>query len=42
MLTEGGYEGASAMIFYGLPNLLAPEVEEAIIREVRKQVATKP
>jgi hypothetical protein len=42
VLTEGGYEGASAMIFYGLPTSWAPEVEEAIIREVRKQVATKP
>ncbi|HEY4312641.1 MAG TPA: neutral/alkaline non-lysosomal ceramidase N-terminal domain-containing protein [Pirellulales bacterium] len=42
VLTEGGYEGASAMIFYGLPTSWAPEVEESIIREVRKQVATKP
>lgn len=38
VLTEGGYEGASAMTFYGLPTSWAPEVEEKIVAEVRRQV----
>lgn len=31
---EGGYEGESAMIYYGLPTKWSPEVEEHIVREV--------
>jgi len=38
VLKEGGYEGASAMVYYGLPTVWAPEVEEAVVREVRRQV----
>ena len=30
VLTEGGYEGAGAMVYYGLPTSWAPEVEELI------------
>lgn len=36
--TEGGYEGATAMIYYGLPSRWAGTVEDLIISEVRKQV----
>ena len=32
---EGGYEGESAMIYYGLPTKWSPDVEEHIIREIR-------
>ena len=35
VLMEGGYEGESAMIYYGLPTKWSPDVEEHIIREVR-------
>lgn len=38
VLTEGGYEGAGAMVYYGLPTAWAPDVEERIIREVHRQV----
>jgi len=38
VLAEGGYEGGGAMVYYGLPTIWAPEVEELIVREVRKQV----
>jgi len=34
VLMEGGYEGESAMIYYGLPTKWSPEVEEHIVREV--------
>jgi neutral ceramidase len=37
VLTEGGYEGGGAMIYYGLPTVWAPEVEETIIRAMHKQ-----
>jgi hypothetical protein len=42
VLTEGGYEGAGAMVFYGLATVWAPEVEELIVREVRRQIAALP
>jgi len=42
VLLEGGYEGASAMIYYGLPTTWAPEVEELIVKEVHAQIAGKP
>jgi hypothetical protein len=35
---EGGYEGATAMIYYGLPTRWAPATEELIIAEVKRQV----
>ena len=37
VLTEGGYEGATSMIYYGLPSPWAPMLEEAIVGAVRKQ-----
>jgi len=37
VLLEGGYEGGGAMVYYGLPTTWAPEVEEAIIREAKRQ-----
>jgi neutral ceramidase len=36
VLTEGGYEGESSMIYYGLPTRWSPDVEEHIVRETRK------
>lgn len=41
VLREGGYEGASAMIYYGLPTTWAPEVEELIVREVHAQIGDR-
>lgn len=38
VLAEGGYEGGVAMVYYGLPTVWSPDVEELIVREVRKQV----
>jgi neutral ceramidase len=32
VLKEGGYEGASSMIYYGLPTVWAPEIEDMIIK----------
>lgn len=37
VLGEGGYEGEGAMVYYGLPSPWAPEVEELIIAEARRQ-----
>jgi hypothetical protein len=37
VLAEGGYEGGGAMLYYGLPTVWAPEVEELIVREARDQ-----
>jgi hypothetical protein len=37
VLAEGGYEGGGAMVYYGLPTVWAPEVEEAIIAEANRQ-----
>jgi neutral ceramidase len=36
MLGEGGYEGDTSMIAYGLPSKWAPGIEEKIIDEVKK------
>jgi hypothetical protein len=36
VLLEGGYEGATAMIYYGLPTSWAPEVEEVIVKQVHQ------
>jgi hypothetical protein len=37
VLKEGGYEGETAMIYYGLPCAWGPRVEELIFGEVRGQ-----
>ena len=37
VLKEGGYEGGSAMIYYGLPCAWGPRVEELIVAEVHAQ-----
>jgi hypothetical protein len=36
VLKEGGYEGATAMIYYGQPTIWSDRVEEAIIAAVGK------
>lgn len=38
VLREGGYEGATAMIYYGLPAPWAPESEDLIVNEVNRQL----
>ena len=38
VLKEGGYEGASSMIYYGLPSVWGEKVEDLIVDEVTKQV----
>ena len=40
VLLEGGYEGGGAMVYYGLPTEWAPTVEEDIVSEVRRQLAS--
>lgn len=35
VLTEGRYEGGGAMVYYGLPAVWGPEVEETVIGTVR-------
>ena len=42
VLMEGGYEGGGAMVYYGLPTVWAPEVEETIVREVHAQIDAQP
>jgi hypothetical protein len=37
VLTEGGYEGGGAMVYYGLPSPWGPEVEERIVAEFHRQ-----
>lgn len=37
VLREGGYEGAGAMVYYGLPGPWAEDVETRILDEVRRQ-----
>jgi len=39
VLREGGYEGATAMIYYGRPSSWAAGVEDCIVREVHRQKA---
>ncbi|MFK8114827.1 MAG: neutral/alkaline non-lysosomal ceramidase N-terminal domain-containing protein [Rubripirellula sp.] len=36
VLLEGGYEGGGAMIYYGLPTVWAPEVEQVIVQATCK------
>lgn len=38
VLREGGYEGATAMVYYGLPTIWAPEIETLIVDEVHHQI----
>jgi hypothetical protein len=38
VLKEGGYEGASSMIYYGLPTVWGPGIEDAIVGAVHGQV----
>lgn len=37
VLTEGGYEGGGAMVYYGLPTIWSEQVEAQIIEEVKRQ-----
>ena len=37
VLEEGGYEGGSAMVYYGLPTTWALESEDLIVKEVKRQ-----
>lgn len=34
VLKEGGYEGGGAMVYYGLPTVWSPQVEERIVKAV--------
>ncbi len=38
VLAEGGYEGGGAMVYYGLPTIWAPDVEELIVKQVHEQI----
>ncbi|MCI0376920.1 MAG: neutral/alkaline non-lysosomal ceramidase N-terminal domain-containing protein [Gemmataceae bacterium] len=38
VLREGGYEGATAMVYYGQPTVWSPRVEESIVRAVHAEV----
>ena len=38
VLKEGGYEGGGAMVYYGLPAVWAPRVEEMIVDAVHAQI----
>ncbi|MEX2025871.1 MAG: hypothetical protein WEH44_01200, partial [Pirellulaceae bacterium] len=42
VLIEGGYEGGGAMVYYGLPTVWAPQIEEVIVAEVHGQAKTGP
>ncbi len=37
VLAEGGYEGGGSMVYYGLPTIWAPELENALVDEVHRQ-----
>lgn len=37
VLKEGGYEGGGAMVYYGLPTVWTPKVEETIVAAVQEQ-----
>ncbi len=41
VLKEGGYEGASSMIYYGLPTVWSPEIEDRIVETLLKFKASK-
>ncbi|WP_182865368.1 neutral/alkaline non-lysosomal ceramidase N-terminal domain-containing protein [Rhodopirellula sp. JC639] len=38
VLREGGYEGGTSMVYYGLPAHWSPEIERHIVDEVHRQV----
>ncbi len=38
VLKEGGYEGGGAMVYYGLPTVWGPRLEEIIVATVHEQV----
>jgi hypothetical protein len=38
VLKEGGYEGGGAMVYYGLPTVWGPRIEELIVAAVRDQL----
>ncbi|HEY3132703.1 MAG TPA: neutral/alkaline non-lysosomal ceramidase N-terminal domain-containing protein [Acidobacteriota bacterium] len=38
ILKEGGYEGATSMMAYGMPSIWTPPVEELIVTEVKRLV----
>ena len=38
VLKEGGYEGGGAMVYYGLPTVWGPKVEDVIVAAVHEQV----
>ncbi len=38
VLKEGGYEGGGAMVYYGLPTVWGPKVEDVIVAAVGEQV----
>jgi neutral ceramidase len=38
VLKEGGYEGGGAMVYYGLPTVWGPKIEELIVAAVHEQV----
>ncbi len=39
VLKEGGYEGGGAMVYYGLPTVWSPDVEERIVKAVHEQAS---
>ena len=45
VLREGGYEGGTSMVYYGLPTVWSPDVERDIVRtvlELARTLNTKP
>lgn len=38
VLAEGGYEGGGAMVYYGMPTVWSPKIENHIVNEVHRQV----
>ena len=36
VLKEGGYEGATSMVYYGQPTVWSPRIEELIVESVHK------
>jgi neutral ceramidase len=38
VLREGRYEGATAMVYYGLPSVWGDRVEDLIVAEVHRQL----
>jgi hypothetical protein len=41
VLAEGGYEGGGSNVYYGLPGLWSPEIENMIVSEVKSQWETR-